>query len=359
MIQNNITTIDGSQYEGGGQMLRSALALSVILQKEFQIINIRSNRPNPGINNQLLSQIQLISSFVKSELQGVELGSKQMKFKPLDKFVPQDLFCKATTAQSITLILQSLLPISLNSQKPIQLSIQGGTYLNHSPTVFAWTNIFLKLIQEMGIQMKLEVIKEGYYPQGGGEVKALIQPINQKLKNYVNIQYSKINQLTCTYLIPSVSAIMQFDNQIVNNLKEHSENNVLPIKSNVKVVNSKKFKKCYGVSLLCHSSKNSYDFTVINDQDKSIEETVHQVINQAKQYLQNQTSFDEHHQDQLILLMALAEGKSEILIGKPSLHTYSLIYVIGLFLPECKIELRETDSKEQYLLSVQGIGYVF
>ncbi|CAD8107274.1 unnamed protein product [Paramecium primaurelia] len=358
-MNQNIIIIDGSYNEGGGQMFRSALALSVLLQKQFKIINIRSNRPNPGINNQLLNQITLITKIIKSEVEGLQLGSQEFSFRPLEKFIPQDIVCQAQTAQSITLILQSLLPISINTQKQISITIHGGTYLNHCPTIQAWSTIFVPLINQMGLKCEVHVLKEGYYPQGGGLIQAVLNPIKNTLNLLIKKEFTKINKLNCTYLLGSPCDIQIFDHQIVNDLKQYTENGQLIINSEIKNVNSKKFKKCYGISLMSHSNLNSYDYTIINDSDKSIEETLVNVINYAKQQLEQQTCFDEHHQDQLILLMSLAKGKSEILVGKPSSHTESLIYVIQKFLPECLIEFEKTNIKDNFIISVQGVGYMF
>ncbi|CAK63203.1 unnamed protein product (macronuclear) [Paramecium tetraurelia] len=351
--------IDGSYNEGGGQMFRSALALSVLFQKQFKITNIRSNRPNPGINNQLLNQISLITKIIKSEVEGLKLGSEEFSFRPLHKFLPEDLVCPAQTAQSITLILQSLLPISINAQKQVSITIHGGTYLNHCPTIQAWSTIFLPIINQMGLKCDVKVLKEGYYPQGGGQIQAVLQPVQNTLNQLIKKEYTKINKLNCTYLLGSPSDTQIFDHQIVDELKQYAENDQLIINSEIKIVNSKKFKKCYGISLVSHSNLNSYDYTIINDSDKTIEETLANVIGNAKSQLEQQNCFDDHHQDQLPLLMALAKGKSEILVSKPTSHTESLKYVIQKFLPECQIEFEKSNIKDNFIISVQGVGYVF
>ena len=136
--------IDGSLHEGGGQMIRSSLALSLILKKEFRMVNIRKNRPNPGINNQLRS---IFSAFTDKL---PKVGDFQVYFFP--KFLePKEI--KAATAASCTLMMQCLVPVFVGIGYDNLVRINGGTDVSRSPPLESIKLLLIPLLQRMGVQL--------------------------------------------------------------------------------------------------------------------------------------------------------------------------------------------------------------
>ena len=172
--------INGAHGEGGGALLRVSTALSSLTGKPFTIRDIRSNRPKPGLMPQHLNAARTLGKISNAKVEGLELGSTQMKFTP-GQLTGGKLEVDVQTAGSVTLILQALMIPSIFTDQGVEIEIKGGTDVRWAPTVDYMEQVTLPLLQAMGISIDLELIQRGYYPRGGGVLKACIEPV-QKLK---------------------------------------------------------------------------------------------------------------------------------------------------------------------------------
>lgn len=166
--------INGSYLEGGGQIVRTSLALSVLTQKPFSVDKIRQNRPQPGLKNQHLHGICALQELCNGVVEGAELGSTQITFYPRKIEKAKELLIDIGTAGSITLILQSLLLPCLFSGKKIQLFIKGGTDVAWSPSCDYFSHVIFPQFLRYG-KGEFSLKKRGYYPKGQGEVELLIK----------------------------------------------------------------------------------------------------------------------------------------------------------------------------------------
>ncbi len=167
--------IDGSYGEGGGQILRSATALSALTGIPCTIMNIRANRPTPGLKPQHLVGLQAAARICSAETKGIHIGSQKIEFIP-HKIRGGDHTLDVGTAGSVTLVLQVLTPICLNAEEKITLTITGGTDVMWSPTIFYFENVFCYFLEKMKAHITVSVEKYGFYPRGGGKVKAVTEP---------------------------------------------------------------------------------------------------------------------------------------------------------------------------------------
>ena len=167
--------IDGSYGEGGGQILRTAIALSAILGEEIEIYNIRAKRKNPGLRNQHLWGIKLVGMMSHAKIEGLKVGSKRVRFSP-SRLRGGEYRIDIGTAGSITLLLQTAILPALFADDRVILKIRGGTDVPWSPPVDYYRYVLRPLIAKMGARMKIEVIERGYYPEGGGSVRVEIEP---------------------------------------------------------------------------------------------------------------------------------------------------------------------------------------
>jgi len=153
--------IDGSRGEGGGQILRTALALSAITKKECRISNIRKGREKPGLAQQHLLGAQVLSLLCQGKLEGDFLGSEELRFFPGKiKNGRQSFNIKVPAAGSITLLLQGLLPFCLLNESQIILDIEGGaTDTFFSPTIDYFNYCFLKFLKKLGGKIEIEILK--------------------------------------------------------------------------------------------------------------------------------------------------------------------------------------------------------
>jgi len=164
--------LDGKQ--GGGQMLRTALALSTLTSQPFRMTNIRATRGNSGLAPQHLNCIRALKTLCDAKTDGDEIGSQELLFIP-GTFKAKNHTIDIGTAGSITLLLQSLLLPSLFAPKPFTLKIIGGTDVNHSVPIDLFSNTILPYYRIAG-GAELRLIKRGYYPRGGGEVEITFNP---------------------------------------------------------------------------------------------------------------------------------------------------------------------------------------
>jgi RNA 3'-terminal phosphate cyclase (ATP) len=168
-------TIDGSQGEGGGQILRSALALSLVTGRAFRITRIRAGRKNPGLMRQHLTAVTAAAAVGQAEVRGAELGSAELIFDP-GAVRPGDYQFAVGTAGSATLVLQTLLPPLLKSDAVSRIVVEGGTHNMHAPPFDFLAKTFVPIVNRLGSSLEVTLTRPGFYPVGGGEVVATVTP---------------------------------------------------------------------------------------------------------------------------------------------------------------------------------------
>jgi RNA 3'-phosphate cyclase len=171
--------IDGSYLEGGGQILRTAIALSVVTHQDIRLYNIRKGREKPGLRPQHLEGIAAAASMCHARVDGLRLNALDVSFTP-GNIKGGSYTIDTRTAGSVTLILQTLVPIAIHAQSSLDLVIKGGTAVPFSPTIEYFQHIFCSMLKKMGITVIVEVHRHGFYPQGGGEIFVRIEPAHIK-----------------------------------------------------------------------------------------------------------------------------------------------------------------------------------
>jgi len=167
--------IDGSCGEGGGQIIRTAVALSAVTGNEVTISNIRRNRPKPGLKAQHMSAIRTAADMTGARISGLMPGSTELTFCPGD-IQGGHYNIDIGTAGSITLLIQCLLPVASAAQESVTLDITGGTDVAWSPPIDCMAHVLVPVLAAMGLKCSIELYRRGYYPRGGGRVTAIIHP---------------------------------------------------------------------------------------------------------------------------------------------------------------------------------------
>ena len=167
--------IDGSYGEGGGQLLRTAVALAAITGRPVHLRNIRAKRSNPGLAPQHLAAVKAVASLCNAEVEGLEVHSREIRFRPGSLRGGRFDF-PVGTAGSITLVLQAALPVALACGERASMHITGGTDVRAAPPLDYFRHVLLPLLSLMGVTAKIDVLKRGYYPRGGGEVTVAVEP---------------------------------------------------------------------------------------------------------------------------------------------------------------------------------------
>ncbi|MEA1908769.1 MAG: RNA 3'-terminal phosphate cyclase [Euryarchaeota archaeon] len=168
-------TIDGSFGEGGGQILRTSVAMAAITKTPVEIIHIRKNRPKPGLSPQHLTAIRAMTELTGADTTGDEIRSTELTFIP-GEIIGGTYRMDIGTAGSISLLLQCLIPVALHAPDTVVLDITGGTDVKWSPPIDHLRHVLLPALALMGCNVNIEVIRRGYYPRGGGRVRVVIEP---------------------------------------------------------------------------------------------------------------------------------------------------------------------------------------
>ena len=171
----DLLEIDGSYGEGGGQILRSAVAASAITGRGVRVVDIRKNRPRPGLGVQHIKSIELAARMAGARVEGLSLGSTAITFLP-GEITGGAYQLDLGTAGSISLVLQSVLPIAAFAPKPTALEVIGGTDVRWSPTIDYLRHVTVPALRAFGFLGEVRLESRGFYPVGGGKVTALVEP---------------------------------------------------------------------------------------------------------------------------------------------------------------------------------------
>jgi RNA 3'-terminal phosphate cyclase (ATP) len=167
--------IDGSHGEGGGQILRTALSLSCLSGKPFRIVNIRKGRKRPGLAPQHLASVRAASEISGAEVSGDRQGSVELVFSP-SEVRGGDYSLDVGTAGATLLVLQTIAPPLLFAREKSTITIRGGTHVPFSPSFHYTAFVLLPVLRRLGLNVSLDIETYGFYPRGGGKIRAGILP---------------------------------------------------------------------------------------------------------------------------------------------------------------------------------------
>ena len=165
-------TIDGSQLEGGGQIIRGSVALAALSRTPVEVVRIRARRGRSGLAPQHIAAIQAVAAACDASCEGLRLGSDRIVFRP-QMPVARDIRADVGTAGSVALVLQAWLPVALMAGG--SLTITGGTEVDRSPTTDYLEQVLFRVLASHGAKIRTEILKRGYYPEGGGEVRVSVE----------------------------------------------------------------------------------------------------------------------------------------------------------------------------------------
>lgn len=317
--------IDGSMGEGGGQILRTALSLSLHLQQPFRLINIRRSRRNPGLQRQHLAAVQAAARIGRAEVEGAELNSTELRFTPHDLVAGTYRF-DIGSAGSTTLLLQALLLPLVLADRPSHLTLIGGTHNPLAPTFEFLQQAYLPLLATMGAGVELTLRRHGFYPAGGGEIEVHIHPV-AKLTPLHLLERGAIREMR------AVSLLARLPEHIAQReLKVVAEGLQLPAQA--LQVEQTELAYCPGnaVQVTVQSESCTELFSAIGQRGVPAEVVADGLVRQVRRFLAAEVPVGQYLADQLLLPLALAGGGSFVTL-QPDRHTPTNIAVIRRFLP--------------------------
>ncbi|MGN6269937.1 MAG: RNA 3'-terminal phosphate cyclase [Sphingomonas sp.] len=167
--------IDGSEGEGGGQVVRNACALSLITGEPFRIINVRGKREKPGLMRQHVTAIEAVCAIGGGDSEGLTVGSSEMTFRP-GRVTPGEYHFAVGTAGSTGLVLQTALMPLVLADKPSRIVLEGGTHNLLAPPFDFIAKSFLPIVNRMGPTVEARLVRHGFYPRGGGRIEVDVTP---------------------------------------------------------------------------------------------------------------------------------------------------------------------------------------
>ena len=338
--------IDGSVGEGGGQILRTALSLSLATGQAFRVANIRAGREKPGLLRQHLTAVRAAAEVSGAACEGAVLGSKALTFAP-GKVRPGDYHFVVGTAGSSTLVFQTVLPALMTASGKSRLVIEGGTHNTAAPPFEFIERSFLPLISRMGPTVRVELERYGFYPAGGGRFIAEIDP-SPVLRPIELGERGKITSRRAVAIVANLPRhIGQREIETVAKMMDFVPQSL--------VIQQTQDSAGPGNVLMIELASASVveTFTSFGRLGVSAEKVAADAVRQAREYLASRAAAGEHLTDQLLLPMALA-GAGSLAAVKLSLHARTNVEVISMFLPvrfdttECDGYVRVQVQKRQF-----------
>ncbi|MEM1541916.1 MAG: RNA 3'-terminal phosphate cyclase [Ignisphaera sp.] len=346
-------TIDGSIGEGGGQILRYSLALASVIGKPVRIINIRVKRKNPGLQPQHLTSVRAVSMMTDAEVEGAYRDSTELIFKPKSLKGGSYVF-DVGTAGSVTLVLQSILPILPLLDSETHIEIRGGTDVPMSPPIDYVKYILLPLLKLFGCEIDVTLVRRGHYPKGGGIVKIISRPV-RSLKPIDLIERGKIFRIGgrshCVRL-PSHVAERQ-----AKAAEEFLENKGIDVPMNIELEHYEPNKDPHlgpgsGIVLYAVFEKSVLGSDSLGAKGKPAEAVGKEAAEKLYEEIRSNATVDKHAGDMILPLAVLAKGTTRYIVSRLTSHILTAIDIIKLVL-DINVSVRPYGNN--YLLEIPGI----
>lgn len=334
--------IDGSFGAGGGQILRTGIALSAIIRTPMRIKNIRAKRPKPGLRHQHLAGVKAAAKLSKAKVKGDFLGSTELIFEPagvLTQDLTVDVADEKGSAGAVTLVAQTVLPIMLFGDKPCQAVLRGGTHVPFSPVYEYMERVLLPFLARLGFKAEAKINAYGFYPVGEGEVVVKTEPVKKENLKGLEVQakgdLKALRIVSCVANLPVAIAKRQAERMKTRLGKEPESIEIIEVKS-----------RCPGTYLFLEVvyEQAVAGFSALGRKGKRAEEVADEVYELFQRHHRVDAALDPNLADQIVPFLGLSKRHFHFTTTKVSDHLLTNVEVIKRFIPELKIELKVKDD---------------
>lgn len=318
--------LDGSFGEGGGQILRTSLALSLITGKAFHLTKVRAGRAKPGLQPQHLMSVRAAATIGQATVRGDTLRSTELTFEP-GKVQPGIYRFSIGTAGATGMVLHTLyLPLAWQARGPSGITLEGGTHVSTSPCFHFLDMTWRLYMERLGLQIRLEMRRPGFYPRGGGEIHAVIQPC-QRIHSLTLTKRAAITRAAGFSAIASVPEHVAQRQARRAEVKLHDHG----IEAEFEL---QQWSGGPGSVLGIRFDEAPVPplFFALGARGKRAEAVADEAVEEALRYASVDQPVDAHSADQIILPLALSEGESEYAVTEVTRHLTTNIAVIQRFL---------------------------
>jgi RNA 3'-terminal phosphate cyclase (ATP) len=319
--------IDGSFGEGGGQILRSSLTLSILTGKELRIANGRAKRSKPGLRPQHLAAVKAATKVSKASTEGASIGSQELVFRPGEISGGKYRF-EIGTAGSTALVLQTVFLPLTQVQSASTVTITGGTHVRWSPSFHYLDWHWLYFLRKMGVEADLSLEQAGFYPQGGGRIRARIQPVD-KLAPLNLTERGDLIQ------IRGISASANLPDHIVRRQRQRVVGRLghkVPL-DDIRTVDLPSPVKGTIMLLLAEYEHTQACVFALGERGKRAETVADEAVDAWLDFDRSGGAVDRYLADQLLLPLALTSGPSTLHTAEVTQHLLTNAEVIRSFLP--------------------------
>jgi RNA 3'-terminal phosphate cyclase (ATP) len=333
----NMLEIDGARGEGGGQILRSALSLSIVTQTPIRLFSIRARRKRPGLMRQHLAAVAAAATVGMAEVQGNRLGSQELLFRPGGVLHGRHTFAVGT-AGSATLVLQTILWPLLVTQGRSQLTLEGGTHNPLAPPFEFLDRILFPILRSMGADIDASLVRHGFYPAGGGRFEVTIEG-GHTLKPIELHERGALEDRRATAIVSRLPRhICRRELSVVREALSWPESALVPLEVESAGPGN--------VLLLEVAATHARTLAAgFGERGVPAETVARRAVDELRPWLDADVPVDAHLADQLLIPLALAgEGSAKTL--EPTLHTRTNAEIIEMFLP-VRVAIGRTGSAWQ------------
>jgi RNA 3'-terminal phosphate cyclase (ATP) len=326
--------IDGSHGEGGGQILRSSLSLSAITGKPFKLEKIRKNRSRPGLLSQHLTCVRAAAEVCSAEVSGDRKGSEELSFHP--GLIRSGAYTfDVKTAGSALLVFQTLFPILSCAGGESELDLSGGTHNPKAPPFEFIDRVFLPAVGELGFSARLELLRHGFFPQGGGILKAEIQPLREGGSLNMNERGTLKEMRPCVLIADLAPDIADREARVLGRAIKRSS---LPAR-----IRRTPPGQGPGNAVLLEGRYSGVRclFSAFGRKGRRAEAVAQEAVDAWRSFHKQEVPVQPELADQLLLPMALA-GTGSFVTGPLSPHSRTNLHIINIFVD---MNFRETRGK--------------
>jgi RNA 3'-terminal phosphate cyclase (ATP) len=318
---NSILRVDGAQGEGGGQILRAALALSAIRQIPVEIHSIRARRKVPGLQAQHLTAVTALGQITAARVEGATVGSRRVLFAP-GPIRPGEYRFDVGTAGSTALVLQaSLFPLAL-AGGPSRMVLTGGTHVPWSPPAHYLSQVLFPVLDQMGLSARLQLDRWGFYPRGGGRVVVEVEGRGDPRPTALLRREGGMR-------LHGVSAVANLSRGIAERQRERALRRLEAegLHADISVSEVEAHGAGTFLMLVADAGGLPAGFSALGERGKPAEQVADEAVNGLLEFLKADAGCDPHLADQLVLPMALAAGTSRLTTSRVTQHLLTTVRI--------------------------------
>lgn len=326
-----VIDIDGSFGEGGGQVIRTSIALAALYGKAVRISRIRAKRPNPGLQAQHVTALKSVAAICDGEIEGLQIRSPIVTFAPRTRLGGAFRF-DIGTAGSVTLVLQALMPAAIFAPEPVNVHLTGGTDVKWSPSIDYLRKVVLPNLSLLGYDTEIVLRRRGHYPRGGGQVSMAIRNVGAVKPVQLNDrgEVGKIEGISHCVKLPSHVAQRQAS-VAQSRLAELDYTDVNISLETYPPNNDPHLGPGSGIAVYSTTSSGAViGADALGERGKAAEKVGAEAAEKLHSEITRNSPLDRHMADIIIPYLAVAKGKSEVTVSELTMHALTNIKITEL-----------------------------